>query len=161
LGPLGSELFAFELKLRGLFFSRQLTFRNVQVGVQNVPLDEVDEEKYKAVSAFWIKVFRTITFTVELLKLKGENLKTLLSTYWSAHLRFFRSYCLSLKVKATVELVHEASRSGRSVIISVASTDNEDGLNGVSSASNILKNFIVNNFPGSSFKSGIWFFAFF
>ena len=99
LGSLASELIAFESKQRGLFFSRQLSFHDVEVGVENVPLDEDDEEKYTLISAFWIKVFHSITFAVKLLKLEGDDLKRLSSSYCTAHLRFFMSGCLSLKVK--------------------------------------------------------------
>jgi len=156
LGSLASELTAFELKQCGLFFSRQLSFRDVQVGVENVPLDEDDEEKYTLISAFWIKVFHSITFAVKLLKLEGDDLKRLSSSYWAAHPRFFMSYCLSLKVKASVKLANEALSSGRSVIISVATTNNEDVFKSlcVSSALSIIQNFIVKYFPDMSFKSG-------
>jgi hypothetical protein len=54
---------------------------------------------------------------------KGQTpMKAASNIYWSAHQRFFRSLCISLKVPTTISLSKQALSEGKAVVIGLQST---------------------------------------
>lgn len=149
------EMVAMEMKLRGMYIARQLSFKDVTFEVVEVPLSPKFIKVYDESVKLWVQLFQAFTEATKLVK--GGAFGT---HFWSAHQRFFKYLCIAAKVKHAVKVANEAVESGKCVVIGLQSTgeartleqkENEGGLfDFVSTAKAVLQSLVEKNFPAPS-----------
>mmetsp|Transcript_15389 Transcript_15389/g.39020 ORF Transcript_15389/g.39020 Transcript_15389/m.39020 type:complete len:559 (+) Transcript_15389:53-1729(+) len=91
------ELVALEMKQRGSYIARQLSFHTASFQTKMVDLNEDERELYDGASRFWAKLFDSFVHANEMFKQQasedeGDGKKRagrLMSQFWGAHQRFF------------------------------------------------------------------------
>ncbi|KAI7742940.1 hypothetical protein M8C21_010411, partial [Ambrosia artemisiifolia] len=85
------ELVAMDMKARGMYVCRTLSYKESEFEVVEVPLEAKMTEIYKKAAEFWVEL-RVVLLA------ESENVGLeLWSRYWGNHQRFFRSICMSAK----------------------------------------------------------------
>ncbi|KAE8733509.1 metacaspase-4-like [Hibiscus syriacus] len=116
------ELVAMEMKARGMYLCRTLSYKGVEFEVIEAPLEAEMEAMYKKAAELWAEL------RVELLSASAfhsndkPNPSQLWRMYWSNHQRFFRHMCMSAKVPDTVRLAKQALKEDKCVVIGLQST---------------------------------------
>lgn len=116
------ELVAMDMKARGMFVCRTLSYKGAEFEVVEAPLDAKMTEMYKKAAEFWAEL------RVELLQASayiGEDKSTssqLWRLYWASHQRFFRHLCMSAKVPTVVKLAKQALSENKCVVVGLQST---------------------------------------
>ena len=114
------ELVAMDMKARGLFLARTLSYENAEFGITNCEMTEEDISLYDDCCQMWMTVRRLFDKEIGVDKTKK---KTLNGAYWSAHQRFFKEMCLSTKVKTLVDIAKKAVEvDNMCVVIGMQST---------------------------------------
>eukprot|EP00897_Mesotaenium_endlicherianum_P005981 jgi/Mesen1/5410/ME000269S04553 len=90
------ELVAMDMKARGMYMCRTLSFQGAEFDVVNVPLEPV-MEKMSPGAAIW-------------------------RYFWATHQRFFRHMCMAAKVPAVVRMAKQALAEGKCAVIGLQST---------------------------------------
>ncbi|XP_046460006.1 protein strawberry notch homolog 1-like isoform X2 [Daphnia pulex] len=140
LGEIAGDMIAMEMRRRGSYVNRQLSFKDVM---------------YQIVEVCQLPKFIT---TYDNLGPKAQ--KIMWTNFWSAHHRFFRCLCISAKVTHSVKLASEAVKRGESVVIGLQSTgeaytlqkilDDGSGMsNFVSPAKIVMLSLVEKYFPAS------------
>lgn len=97
----------------------QLLYRelklNIDSGLIKYPIKNIDDEDDNDL----IDVTPNKKFVI---KKNQEPWNRAMMAYWSAHQRFFRSLCISLKVPSAIDLCKRALSEGKSVVIGLQST---------------------------------------
>uniref|UniRef100_A0A673KIZ8 Protein strawberry notch homolog 1 n=1 Tax=Sinocyclocheilus rhinocerous TaxID=307959 RepID=A0A673KIZ8_9TELE len=143
------EIVAMDMKLRGMYIARQLSFTGVTFKIEEVPLTQD-----------YIKMYN------KAVRLQAANLmdaeqrmkKSMWGQFWSAHQRFFKYLCIASKVRRVVQLAREEVKNGKCVVIGLQSTGEartlealEEGggeLNDfVSTAKGVLQSLVEKHFP--------------
>lgn len=152
------EIVAMDMKLRGLYVSRHLSFHGVIFKVVEVGLTDNFRKVYDESTVFWAKACDKFREALTLLQVEKSTSKVIWSQFWSAHQRFFKYMCISAKVKKTVHLAREAIKCGKCVVIGLQSTgeartldsidrDDKELPDFVSTAHGVLKTLIEKHFP--------------
>ncbi|CAO2826033.1 unnamed protein product [Amaranthus hypochondriacus] len=116
------ELVAMDMKARGMFVCRTLSYKGAEFDVVEAPLDPMMTEIYKKAAEFWAEL------RVELLSASAfhtedkPNSSQLWRLYWANHQRFFRHMCMSAKVPTVVELAKQALQQNKCVVVGLQST---------------------------------------
>ncbi|XP_014490218.1 protein FORGETTER 1 isoform X2 [Vigna radiata var. radiata] len=115
------ELVAMDMKARGMYLCRTLSYEGAEFEVIEAPLEEKMMEIYKKAAEFWAEL------RVELLSASAflndkPNSSQLWRLYWASHQRFFRHLCMSAKVPAALRLAKEALAQEKCVVIGLQST---------------------------------------
>ncbi|XP_004509999.1 protein FORGETTER 1-like isoform X1 [Cicer arietinum] len=115
------ELVAMDMKARGMYLCRTLSYEGAEFEVIEAPLEDKMMDMYKKAAEFWAEL------RVELLSASAflndkPNTSQLWRLYWASHQRFFRHLCMSAKVPATVRLAKQALVDEKSVVIGLQST---------------------------------------
>uniref|UniRef100_A0AAQ4RRX5 Protein strawberry notch homolog 1 n=1 Tax=Gasterosteus aculeatus aculeatus TaxID=481459 RepID=A0AAQ4RRX5_GASAC len=148
------EIVAMDMKLRGMYIARQLSFTGVTFKIEEVPLTQQYINMYN-------KSVRLVSTWVSARERFQQ--KSMWGQFWSAHQRFFKYLCIASKVRRVVQLAREEVQNGKCVVIGLQSTGEartlealEEGggeLNDfVSTAKGVLQSLIEKHFPirGSS-----------
>ncbi|XP_052151662.1 protein FORGETTER 1-like [Oryza glaberrima] len=114
------ELVAMDMKARGMYVCRTLSYKGVDFDIVEAPLEERMMNMYRKAAEFWAE------FRLELLS-AGESFTEGISNqiwrlYWASHQRFFRHMCMSAKVPAVVKLAKEALAENKCVVVGLQST---------------------------------------
>ena len=117
------ELVAMDMKRRGVYLARQLSFSGCSFELEEVALDSSFITMYDKCVAMWSDA-KDYFGRAE--KLLGEDFKMpgMWQQFWAAHQRFFKYLCMSAKVPRAVKLARQAKREGKCVIIGLQSTGN-------------------------------------
>ncbi|RDX80927.1 Protein FORGETTER 1, partial [Mucuna pruriens] len=115
------ELVAMDMKARGMYLCRTLSYEGAEFEVIEAPLEDKMMEMYKKAAEFWAEL------RVELLSASAflndkPNSSHLWRLYWASHQRFFRHMCMSAKVPASVRLAKQALVKEKCVVIGLQST---------------------------------------
>lgn len=111
------ELVAMDMKARGMFLCRTLSYKGAEFDVVEAPLDAKMMEMYKKAAEFWAEL------RVELMSAEEKpSSSQLWRLYWASHQRFFRHLCMSAKVPTVVALSKQALRENKCVVIGLQST---------------------------------------
>ncbi|XP_050873027.1 protein FORGETTER 1 isoform X1 [Lathyrus oleraceus] len=115
------ELVAMDMKARGMYLCRTLSYEGAEFEVIEAPLEDKMMDMYKKAAEFWAEL------RVELLSASAflndkPNTSQLWRLYWASHQRFFRHMCMSAKVPATVRLAKQALVDEKCVVIGLQST---------------------------------------
>ncbi|XP_018022317.1 protein strawberry notch homolog 1 [Hyalella azteca] len=155
------ELVAMDMKLRGMYIARQLSFAGVSFRIEEAPLTSEFKALYNDSVRLWVRAKQSFTEAADLLTSEANAIKTMWGQFWSAHQRFFKYMCIASKVDAAVKLTCESLKHGRCVVIGLQSTgeartqeqlEKEDfELNEfVSSAKGVLEMLVEKHFPASN-----------
>ncbi|CAG9791173.1 unnamed protein product, partial [Diatraea saccharalis] len=152
------EIVAMDMKLRGMYIARQLSFHGVTFKIEEVPLSEAFKETYDKAVALWVEAMQRFTEAAELIDAESRMKKTMWGQFWSAHQRFFKYLCIAAKVNHCVVTAREAVKCGKCVVIGLQSTgeartldqlERDDGelTDFVSTAKGVFQTLVEKHFP--------------
>lgn len=93
------EIVAMEMKLRGMYIARQLSFKDVTFKVEEVPLPAKFVKTYDDSVRLWVQLLQSFQEGAELVNADAKSRKTMWAQFWSAHQRFFKYLCIAAKVR--------------------------------------------------------------
>ncbi|XP_012140894.1 protein strawberry notch isoform X3 [Megachile rotundata] len=154
------EIVAMDMKLRGMYIARQLSFHGVAFKIEEVPLSKEFTEVYDRSVRLWVEAMQRFQEAAELLDAENRMKKTMWGQFWSSHQRFFKYLCIAAKVKHAVAVAREAVKCGKCVVIGLQSTgeartleqlERDDGelSDFVSTAKGVLQSLVEKHFPAS------------
>nr|XP_049699235.1 protein strawberry notch isoform X1 [Helicoverpa armigera] len=152
------EIVAMDMKLRGMYIARQLSFHGVSFKIEEVPLSDAFKETYDKSVALWVEAMQRFTEAAELINAESRMKKTMWGQFWSAHQRFFKYLCIAAKVNHAVVTAREAVKCGKCVVIGLQSTgeartldqlERDDGelSDFVSTAKGVFQTLVEKHFP--------------
>ncbi|XP_011502559.1 PREDICTED: protein strawberry notch [Ceratosolen solmsi marchali] len=152
------EIVAMDMKLRGMYIARQLSFHGVAFKIEEVPLSEEFTKVYNHAVRLWVEAMQRFQEAAELIDAENRMKKTMWGQFWSSHQRFFKYLCIAAKVKYAVSVAHEAVKCGKCVVIGLQSTgeartleqlERDDGelSDFVSTAKGVLQSLVEKHFP--------------
>ncbi|XP_013884121.1 protein strawberry notch homolog 1 [Austrofundulus limnaeus] len=152
------EIVAMDMKLRGMYIARQLSFTGVTFKIEEVPLTQKYIHMYNKSVKLWVTAREKFQQAANLMEAEQRMKKSMWGQFWSAHQRFFKYLCIASKVRRVVQLAREEVQNGKCVVIGLQSTGEartlealEEGggeLNDfVSTAKGVLQSLIEKHFP--------------
>uniref|UniRef100_A0A3B4AVS5 Protein strawberry notch homolog 1 n=1 Tax=Periophthalmus magnuspinnatus TaxID=409849 RepID=A0A3B4AVS5_9GOBI len=152
------EIVAMDMKLRGMYIARQLSFTGVTFKIEEVPLSPKYIKMYNKSVKLWVSAREKFQQAANLMDAEQRMKKSMWGQFWSAHQRFFKYLCIASKVRRVVHLAREEVQNGKCVVIGLQSTGEartlealEEGggeLNDfVSTAKGVLQSLIEKHFP--------------
>ncbi|KFB44782.1 AGAP011199-PA-like protein [Anopheles sinensis] len=152
------EIVAMDMKLRGMYIARQLSFHGVTFKIEEVPLTKEFKQVYDESVELWVEAMQKFTEAAELIDAESRMKKTMWGQFWSAHQRFFKYLCIASKVNHAVKVAREAIKYGKCVVIGLQSTgeartleqlERDDGelSDFVSTAKGVLQSLVEKHFP--------------
>ncbi|XP_020511435.1 protein strawberry notch homolog 1 isoform X2 [Labrus bergylta] len=152
------EIVAMDMKLRGMYIARQLSFTGVTFKIEEVPLSNKYIHMYNKSVTLWVTAREKFQQAANLMEAEQRMKKSMWGQFWSAHQRFFKYLCIASKVRRVVQLAREEVQNGKCVVIGLQSTGEartlealEEGggeLNDfVSTAKGVLQSLIEKHFP--------------
>ncbi|XP_049415796.1 protein strawberry notch homolog 1 isoform X2 [Epinephelus fuscoguttatus] len=152
------EIVAMDMKLRGMYIARQLSFTGVTFKIEEVPLTQQYINMYNKSVRLWVEAREKFQQAANLMDAEQRMKKSMWGQFWSAHQRFFKYLCIASKVRRVVQLAREEVQNGKCVVIGLQSTGEartlealEEGggeLNDfVSTAKGVLQSLIEKHFP--------------
>lgn len=152
------ELVAMDMKLRGGYIARQLSFQGVTFKIEEVQLTDDFKKMYDESVELWVEAMHMFTEAAELVSAESRMKKTMWGQFWSAHQRFFKYLCIAAKVNHAVTIARESIKYGKCIVIGLQSTgeartleqlEKDDGeLNDfVSTAKGVLQSLVEKHFP--------------
>uniref|UniRef100_A0A8C6Y177 Protein strawberry notch homolog 1 n=1 Tax=Naja naja TaxID=35670 RepID=A0A8C6Y177_NAJNA len=154
------EIVAMDMKLRGMYIARQLSFSGVTFKIDEVHLSQHYVKMY---NKSWVSAREKFQQAADLIDAEQRMKKSMWGQFWSAHQRFFKYLCIASKVKRVVQLAREEIKNGKCVVIGLQSTGEartlealEEGggeLNDfVSTAKGVFQSLIEKHFPAPDRK---------
>ncbi|KAM1484295.1 hypothetical protein TB2_035495 [Malus domestica] len=116
------ELVAMDMKARGMYVCRTLSYNGVEFEVVEAPLEAEMMDMYKKAAEFWTELRQDILTASQFLTNEKPISSQVWRLYWASHQRFFRHMCMSAKVPAAVRLAKQALMDGKCVVIGLQST---------------------------------------
>ena len=116
------EIVAMEMKHRGMYIARQLSFKDVTFKIEEVPLSRDFIKVYDDSVKLWVQLLQSSTEAAELVNAEQRMRKTMWAQFWSAHQRFFKYLCIADKNRHAVKVVSDAVKCGKCVVIGLQST---------------------------------------
>ena len=116
------ELVAIDMKLRGVYIARQLSFSGVQFRIEEITLSKKYVRLYDECVDLWVDAKNKIDKALELMEDDSRIKKAVWGQFWAAHQRFFKYLCIAAKVKHAVNLSRDALKSDKCVVIGLQST---------------------------------------
>ncbi|XP_016362538.1 protein strawberry notch homolog 1-like isoform X2 [Sinocyclocheilus anshuiensis] len=152
------EIVAMDMKLRGMYIARQLSFTGVTFKIEEVPLTLDYIKMYNKSVHLWVRAREKFQQAANLMDAEQRMKKSMWGQFWSAHQRFFKYLCIASKVRRVVQLAREEVKNGKCVVIGLQSTGEartlealEEGggeLNDfVSTAKGVLQSLVEKHFP--------------
>lgn len=152
------EIVAMDMKLRGMYIARQLSFHGVAFKIEEVPLSKEFTKVYDTSVRLWVEAMQKFQEAAELIDAENRMKKTMWGQFWSSHQRFFKYLCIAAKVKHAVAVAREAVKCGKCVVIGLQSTgeartleqlERDDGelSDFVSTAKGVLQTLVEKHFP--------------
>ncbi|KAL0867356.1 hypothetical protein Bca101_046474 [Brassica carinata] len=148
------ELVAMDMKARGMYVCRTLSYKGAEFEIVEAPLEAGMEAMYNKSAEFWAELRIEMLSANAFLPNEKPNSSQLWRLYWSSHQRFFRHLCMSAKVPVTVRLAKKALSANKCVVIGLQSTGEarteEAGVeldDFVSGPRELLLKFVEENYP--------------
>lgn len=116
------ELVAMDMKARGMYVCRTLSYKGAEFEIVEAPLEAGMEAMYNKSAEFWAELRIEMLSANAFLPNEKPNSSQLWRLYWSSHQRFFRHLCMSAKVPVTVRLAKKALSANKCVVIGLQST---------------------------------------
>jgi len=105
------EIVAMDMKLRGMYIARQLSFKGVSFKIEEVPLSKEFRKIYDQSVELWVEAMQKFTEAAELIDAESRMKKTMWGQFWSSHQRFFKYLCIAAKVNHAVLVARESIKS--------------------------------------------------
>jgi hypothetical protein len=141
-GEIAGDMIAMEMRRRGSYVNRQLSFKYVTYQIVEVCQLPKFIRTYESAVKLWFQLHQSFTETTELVDLGPKAQKIMWTNFWSAHHRFFRCLCMSVKVTHAVKLASEAVRRGECVVIGLQSTGEAYSLQKIPDDGSAMPNFV-------------------
>ncbi|XP_017030538.1 protein strawberry notch-like isoform X2 [Drosophila kikkawai] len=152
------EIVAMDMKLRGMYIARQLSFKGVSFRIEEVPLTKEFRKIYDQSVELWVEAMQKFTEAAELIDAESRMKKTMWGQFWSSHQRFFKYLCIAAKVNHAILVARESIKYGKCVVIGLQSTgeartldqlERDDGelTDFVSTAKGVFQSFVERHFP--------------
>lgn len=116
------ELVAMDMKARGMYVCRTLSYKGAEFEVVEAPLEPVMMDMYKKAAEFWTELRMELLSASAFHTNEKPTSSQLWRLYWASHQRFFRHMCMSAKVPAAVRLAKQALMENKCVVIGLQST---------------------------------------
>ncbi|XP_024463441.2 protein FORGETTER 1 isoform X1 [Populus trichocarpa] len=136
------ELVAMDMKARGMYVCRTLSYKGAEFEIVEAPLEPEMMDMYKKAAEFWAELRVELLSASTFLTNDKPNSSQLWRVYWSSHQRFFRHMCMSAKVPATVRIAKQALKEEKCVVIGLQSTGEARTEEAVSKYGSELDDFI-------------------
>lgn len=136
------ELVAMDMKLRGLYIARQLSFAGVTFKIEEIPLGKDFVNMYNQSVNLWVEARARFAEAAELMEGDPRTKKTMWCQFWASHQRFFKYLCIASKVKYVVQTAREAVKNGKCVVIGLQSTGEARTLEQLEEAGGELTDFV-------------------
>ncbi|XP_064538491.1 titin homolog isoform X2 [Drosophila montana] len=157
------EIVAVDMKLRGIYVSRQLSLHNVNYRIEQVPMSREFRKFYNYSAELWAKINEQLFKAFRRIRIEPRIQDRINRQFWSAHQRYFKNLCIAAKLKHVVKMANDARLRERAVVIGVQSTsecralhylefDRTELTGFVSTAKAIIQSFIENYFPAPSIE---------
>lgn len=149
------ELVAVDLKMRGSYIARQLSFKTTSFEIRIANLDTQFTQLYDECADMWAHALRSFSEAACYIN-DRKQLRTIWASFWAAHQKFFKYLCIGAKVPLVVQIVEQALLDKKCVVIGLQSTGEakaiealEDGdINEfISTAKATFESLIENHFP--------------
>ena len=151
------EIVAMDMKLRGMYIARQLSFQGVSFRIDEVELSDKMTTIYNESVRLWVDLLHKFEEAAELIAAEKKMRKTMWGQFWSSHQRFFKYLCIASKVNHVVRTASEVIKMGKCVVIGLQSTgeartmeaiEREEELTDfVSTAKGVLQSLVEKHFP--------------
>ena len=105
------EMVSMELKQRGVYLARRLSFKGVLYEVAHVELSEEFNDMYCASCSLWSEMIKEFIATPD------KDTKQEGAYFWGAHQRFFRYLCIAAKVDPVIKIINNALEEGHCAVI--------------------------------------------
>ena len=153
------EILAMEMKCRGMYIARHLSYKNIIFKVDKVVLTPTSIHMYNECVAFWVELLQS--FQAAGIEPSKKKMSTMSAQFWSAHQIFFKYLVIAAKIPQLVQLSRNALISGKCVVIGLQSTGEARTLEQlkkgeiddfVSTAKGVVKAFVENHLPAGAIK---------
>merc|ERR1719347_2457943 len=151
------EIVAMDMKLRGMYIARQLSFNGVTFRIDEVDLTDELKGIYNKSVDLWVEMLHKFTEAADLIDADKKMKKTMWGQFWSSHQRFFKYLCIASKVKHVCRVAEENQRLGKCIIIGLQSTgeartleqvEKEEELTDfVSTSKGVIQSLVEKHFP--------------
>lgn len=136
------ELVAIDLKMRGMYMARQLSFTGVNFRIDEVPIQKDFIKLYNKCANLWVDARNKFEKALDLMGSDNVIKKTIWTQFWASHQRFFKYLCIASKVKYAVKLAKEALRDDKCVVIGLQSTGEARTLEQLEESGGELNDFV-------------------
>uniref|UniRef100_A0A4W3IVF5 Protein strawberry notch homolog 1 n=1 Tax=Callorhinchus milii TaxID=7868 RepID=A0A4W3IVF5_CALMI len=136
------EIVAMDMKLRGMYIARQLSFSGVTFKIEEVPLSHDYIKMYNKAVRLWVEAREKFQMAAELIDAEQRMKKSMWGQFWSAHQRFFKYLCIASKVRRIVQLAREEIKNGKCVVIGLQSTGEARTLEALEEGGGELNDFV-------------------
>ena len=111
------QLVAMDMKARGMFVSRMLSFAGCSFETQSCQLSIAERLLYDQAAAWWIKLHEAFEKCIALTSVDNSG-----RSFWGAHQSFFKQLLNSIKCRFAIAETEQALARGESVVIGLLST---------------------------------------
>uniref|UniRef100_A0A8C9W136 Protein strawberry notch homolog 1 n=1 Tax=Scleropages formosus TaxID=113540 RepID=A0A8C9W136_SCLFO len=136
------EIVAMDMKLRGMYIARQLSFAGVTFKIEEVPLTDDYIRMYNKAVRLWVSAREKFQQAANLMDAEQRMKKSMWGQFWSAHQRFFKYLCIASKVRRVVQLAREEVKNGKCVVIGLQSTGEARTLEALEEGGGELNDFV-------------------
>jgi len=152
------EIVAMDMKLRGTYIARQLSFKDVSFRIEEVTMPKCFRKSYNLAAELWAEINKKFQRACRLMCIENRVQKIITCQFWCAHQRFFKNLCIASKVDHVVKMTRQATRMGKAVVIGLQSTGESRTLEHlerhqgklstfVSTSKMIIQSFVEKHFP--------------
>ena len=117
-GMSAMELVAMDMKARGMFVSRMLSFEGCTFEKRECILSSAQRELYDAAVEWWERLLTGFERCATLTQQENKQLRS----FWGSHQSFFKQLLNSLKASFAIEAADEGIAQGYCVVIGLLST---------------------------------------
>ena len=110
------EMVSMELKQKGVYLARRLSFKGVQYQLPPVDLSEEFTLMYRDSCFLWTEMVNEFVSKFE------HDTKQDSAYFWGAHQRFFRYLCIAAKVEPVIKITKDELKRGNCVVIGLQLT---------------------------------------
>ena len=121
------ELVAMDMKARGMFLARTLSYQSAEFDIVTCEMSDDDTRLYDDCANLWMQL-RDI-YDREISDNPDAKKADLNSAYWSAHQRFFKEMCQSTKTEKLVQIAKKAVEEDNMCVVIGLQTTGEAALN--------------------------------
>ena len=116
------EKVAGDLKAMGLYVSRGLSYKGVEIDALEHPLSDKQTEDYNSFARAWQIILKNMRDALKLTGADSKSKGNAEGAFWGAHQRFFNQIITSFKLDTVIKDIEKQLESGNSVVIQLVNT---------------------------------------